>query len=103
MQKNALLVATLFVFAMSLAGCSLIPVYKPDIQQGNVFSPEMVARLRPGMTETQVHFIMGTPVLVNTFNPHRWDYVYTFKTRSKPQVLKHVTVTFFNGRVTGVR
>src|SRR5690606_5183146 len=37
--------------------------YRPDIQQGNFVSREMVSQLKPGMTPDQVRFVLGTPLL----------------------------------------
>ena len=50
--------------------------YRMDIQQGNVVTQEMVAKLKPGMTRQQVRFVMGTPPIADTFHQDRWDYVY---------------------------
>ncbi|BAU48995.1 membrane protein [Sulfurifustis variabilis] len=57
-----------------LAGC--IGVYKTDIQQGNVVTPDMVEKLKTGMTRSQVRFVLGTPLVTDTFHPDRWDYVF---------------------------
>ena len=62
-----------------LTGCSFPGVHKIDIQQGNVVNQEMVDQLRPGMTPRQVRFIMGTPLIVDTFNTQRWDYLYSIQ------------------------
>jgi outer membrane protein assembly factor BamE len=67
-----------------LTGCSMpkfsLPrLFKITIQQGNVLTQEMVDQLKPGMTHSQVAFIMGEPVLRNTFNENRWDYIYTIE------------------------
>jgi outer membrane protein assembly factor BamE len=35
-----------------------------------------VAKLKPGMTKSQVRFIMGTPLITDAFHSNRWDYVY---------------------------
>jgi outer membrane protein assembly factor BamE len=79
-----------------LSGCSLFHMYRPDIQQGNVITDDMVTQLKPGMTEEQVRYIMGTPVLQNTFDPNQWDYVYTFRHDSQPRKQQHVTLHFNN-------
>ncbi|MGH8620672.1 MAG: outer membrane protein assembly factor BamE [Burkholderiales bacterium] len=72
-----------FIFLVSLlvAGCSgrtLLAPYKIEIQQGNVVTQEMVARLQPGMTRSQVRFALGTPLVVDPFRADRWDYVYQY-------------------------
>lgn len=62
-----------------LAGCSFPGVHKIDIQQGNVVTQDMVDQLRPGMTTRQVRFIMGTPLITDTFHSNRWDYLYSIQ------------------------
>ena len=54
-------------------------VYKVNIEQGNIVTQEMVDQLKPGMTKRQVRFLMGTPMVHDTFNASRWDYVYSLK------------------------
>ena len=49
------------------------------VQQGNVITQEMIDKIKPGMTRKQVAFIMGEPVLRNTFNANRWDYVHSYQ------------------------
>ena len=49
------------------------------IQQGNIITQAMVDQLAPGITREQVAYIMGEPVLRNTFDDDRWDYVYTIE------------------------
>lgn len=70
------------LLASFLAGCKFpslkMPrIYKLSVQQGNVITQEMVDKLKPGMTRSQVAYIMGEPILRNTFNESRWDYIYT--------------------------
>ena len=81
MQK--LLISWVLGASLFVGGCSsfnnLPLVYKPDIQQGNIVDQEMVDSLRPGMSKTQVRFIMGSPALVDVFHLHRWDYVYSMQ------------------------
>ena len=60
-----------------LAACS--PIYKLDIQQGNLFSKSLVDSLKPGMTKRQVTLVMGSPSVVSPFQQSRWDYVSTIR------------------------
>lgn len=57
----------------------LIQPYRPDVQQGNVVTREMVEQLREGMSREQVRFLLGTPMLTSPFHADRWDYVYFLK------------------------
>ena len=63
--------------ALFCTGCALIGVHRVAIQQGNIITQAMVDQLKPGITREQVAYIMGEPVLRNTFDDDRWDYIYT--------------------------
>ncbi len=67
----------LLVSACSFPSLKIPRVFKITVQQGNVITQDMVDRLKPGMSRSQVAFVMGEPVLRNTFNPDRWDYIYS--------------------------
>ena len=72
------ILALLCVFLFT--GCSWIKfpsIHKVTVQQGNIVSQDMVDKLQIGMTKTQVQYILGTPLVVDTFDPSRWDYYYT--------------------------
>jgi len=104
-----LFVCVLSVGAISLSGCistdnlsdpvtdtlARTPLmYKPDIQQGNVITQEKINKLEPGMTRQQVQFLLGTPMLVDTFHRNRWDYVFTIKRGGKDIEKKRVSLYF---------
>ena len=79
--------------ALLLGACSLT-TYKMDIQQGNVVTQEMVSKLRPGMTRSQVKFVMGTPLVSDPFHTERWDYFYEFIKGGKPKDRSRLTLIF---------
>jgi len=66
-----ILLAGLTVFS---SGCR--SVYTVEVQQGNVITQEMVNKLKPGMSRSQVRFVLGTPLVTDAFHPDRWDYYY---------------------------
>jgi outer membrane protein assembly factor BamE len=70
-----LLVLSLLVTACSSSLPSIKP-YKMPIQQGNVVTSKMMMQLKPGMTKTQVRFVMGTPLITDSFHKDQWDYFY---------------------------
>jgi outer membrane protein assembly factor BamE len=74
----------------------LTGVYKIDIQQGNVVTQDMIDQLRPGMTRRQVRFIMGNPLLVDTFHADRWDYLYSLQPGGGQRQQERMSI-FFNG------
>ncbi|MGD8416095.1 MAG: outer membrane protein assembly factor BamE [Pseudomonadales bacterium] len=79
-----MLLLTAVFASLILSGCSLkrprLPrVHKLTVQQGNVINQDMIDKLKPGMTRSQVAFIMGEPVMRDSFNDDRWDYVYSIE------------------------
>ena len=82
-----------------LAGCGWPRVHKVVVQQGNVITQEMIDKLRPGMTRTQVAYIMGEPVVRNTFNDARWDYVYTLENPGRYEVSSSMSLYFENEKL----
>lgn len=95
----------LILTAALLSGCATVrnfefrnlgipPVHRVTIQQGNVLTQEMIDRLRPGMTRRQVQFVMGEPILGNTFQDDRWDYVYTIQVGAQERRQQRLTLYF---------
>jgi outer membrane protein assembly factor BamE len=78
------------IFAL-LSGC----VYRLPIQQGNHLDSEALGQVKPGMTRTQVRYLLGTPMVPGAFENDRWDYTYYLKLRrlQAPRQL-HATVYF---------
>ncbi|WP_018404150.1 outer membrane protein assembly factor BamE [Marinobacter gelidimuriae] len=74
MQKLIALILTLF-----LAGCAFPGVYKINVQQGNIVTNKELTALTEGMPRSQVHAVMGTPLMLNPVDTSREYYVYTFQ------------------------
>lgn len=68
--------------------------YRPDIQQGNFVSEEMLAQLKVGMTQDQVRFIFGTALLTDPFHANRWDYAFRLAKGSGEITTSRVIVFF---------
>jgi len=68
--------------------------YRPDIQQGNFVSQEMLGQLKLGQTRDQVKFILGTPLLTDAFHADRWDYPFYLARGSGELTTSRVTVYF---------
>jgi len=81
---------------MTIAGCSFHwpRVAHVPVQQGNVITQEMINKLKPGLTRRQVAYIMGEPVLRDTFNSSRWDYVHSFQVGNTVYQAVHVSLFF---------
>ncbi len=102
-----LFLALLLISSAFLTGCgSTVPIVKPfkmDIQQGNVVTSKMLLQLKPGMTKSQVKFIMGTPLIVDSFHSNRWDYFYQMRQAGKIKEQRRVILEFENELLTRVR
>jgi len=92
----------LLILSLSLAlitGCSswgFPGVYRINVEQGNIVTQEMVDQLKPGMSRRQVRYILGTPLVNDTFNQNRWDYTYIL--RNGRGIIEQSTLTvFFEG------
>lgn len=69
--------------------------YRPDIQQGNFVSEEMLAQLKVGMTRDQVRFIFGTALLADPFHANRWDYAFRMA-KGNGEITTSRVIVFFD-------
>jgi len=98
-MPSRFLLALIIVTAALLNGCSYLKypdLHKVTVQQGNIVNQEMVDQLRPGMTRSQVRYILGTPLLMDTFDQDRWDYYYSIKPPGRHEMRERITL-FFDG------
>ena len=87
-----------------LTGCQsrLLTVYKIDVQQGNAVEAEAVNKITLGMNKEQVRFVLGSPLIVDSFHPDRWDYVYLFTPGYGEEQRRQLTVIFDRGEVIDI-
>jgi outer membrane protein assembly factor BamE len=93
---------SLVILSFFLISCSfnnsvpefLPDVYKMDIQQGNEIDSEMLLQLKPGMTKSQVRFVLGTPLIQDSFHNQRWDYIYEMRRGGVLIETRHVILNF---------
>ena len=76
--------------------------YRPDIQQGNFISREMVTQLKEGMTREQVRFALGTPLLTDVFHNERWDYPFRMAKGNGEMTTSRVTLTFVDEKLARI-
>jgi outer membrane protein assembly factor BamE len=96
----------IILFVLLTACGSVVPTVKPfkmDIQQGNVVTSKMLLQLKPGMTKSQVKFIMGSPLIVDSFHKNRWDYFYQMRQAGKVVEQRRVILDFDKELLTKVR
>jgi outer membrane protein assembly factor BamE len=85
---------------IALLGLASGCLYRMPIQQGNVLNHDLVAQLEPGMTRSQVMFLLGSPMLPNGFDADRWDYYcYAKFGRSERPETRRLSVWFKDEKV----
>lgn len=92
-MRYVFILLTVFLTACGTALPTVKP-FKLDVQQGNVVNSKMLLQLRPGMTKSQVRFIMGTPLVQDSFHGNRWDYVYQMRESGKLKEQRRVILDF---------
>jgi len=96
--------------ASLLCACTTVPdllifpgVHKLSLQQGNIIDQEKLDQLEVGMSRAQAQFVMGTPLVADTFDLDRWDYLYEFKSPDGAVIRRTVTLHFREGILTQIR
>ena len=92
----------IFLFCLTLAlgsGC----VYQANLSQGNVIKQEDLEQVEVGMTQNQVRFLLGTPMVTDPFHASQWDYVYFLRIGRNPATAKRwVSIFFQDGVVSDI-
>ncbi len=88
------------LLTLGLAALCSSCVYRINIQQGNFLDQAAVNQVESGMTRSQVRYLLGTPMVADSFNKERWDYIYYLKKgRSGHVDMRRVTVYFDGEKV----
>ncbi|MGK0673673.1 MAG: outer membrane protein assembly factor BamE [Halothiobacillaceae bacterium] len=106
MHRARHLFALALPLALTACASSFMPdflqVYKMDIHQGNILDEDKVKRLRLGMSENEVRFLLGSPMLVDVFHQNRWDYVYYNKPGKDEPEQRRLTLFFEAGQLARI-
>ncbi|MGM0524942.1 MAG: outer membrane protein assembly factor BamE [Pseudomonadota bacterium] len=99
MKHRLLKVSAIATLVFGLSSCSTLNdlVYRIDIPQGNYLEQRDVEKLRVGMTQEQVAFILGRPVAENAFDNDRWTYVYEMNPNRGDIYRRELTLDFNQG------
>lgn len=103
MMSRAFNTLSVIIVVLALISCSNVRfpgVHRITIQQGNVITQQMIDKLKPGMTQSQVSFVLGNPVVDDALDADRWDYIYTIQVAGGDTIRKVLTVYFVEGRLS---
>ena len=93
----------LSIFSIVLGGCSSFKfpwAYYYTIRQGNFVDKEMFEQLEVGMSKKQVRFILGTPLVQDTFNLDEWHYLFAIRRDEKDILNYRLSVYFDEDKLT---
>jgi outer membrane protein assembly factor BamE len=93
--RAALMVLVLAGTAGLVTGC----VYRLDVQQGNLLDQTDIEAVLPGMTRSQVRYLLGTPVASDPFRNDRWDYMYYLKPGRSRRTTQRWLIVWFDGDI----
>ena len=80
-------------------GCSMPKIFQVVVNQGNLVDKEMLNKLEVGMTESQVKYVLGTPLITDTFHFNRWDYYTSVSQGTEIYAESKVTLYFHEGKL----
>lgn len=103
-KYQAMQIRVIFYLLITIFVASCGIHYKPDIQQGNVITKEMTDKLKIGMTQNQVRFVLGSPLITDPFHKQRWDYYYSYKdNNSNKTTVKRLIIHFKDGKLHEIK
>ncbi len=77
-------------------------IYRIDIPQGNFLDERDVKKLRIGMTKEQVTYVLGKPVVMDSFDHDTWYYFYEMKRGMRHRgedFEKHMVISFVDDKL----
>jgi outer membrane protein assembly factor BamE len=84
-------IALIAALAIMATGC----IFRIDIQQGNLLEESAVNQVEIGMTRSQVRFLLGTPMIADSFHQNRWDYTYYFQEGKSKEIEQRWLIVYF--------
>jgi len=93
LSRRRFALSLLLGFTVLLGAC----VYRVDVQQGNLLEDGDIDAVQIGMTRSQVRFLLGTPIIADTFHQERWDYIYYYRQGRQRKAERYWMIVYFDG------
>ena len=77
-------------------------IYRIDVPQGNYLDQKDVDKLRVQMSKEQVRYVLGNPVIKDSFDNNTWYYVYDMKrgmSKRGKDIRKELIIRFEAGKL----
>lgn len=104
-MRSKIFTAAAAALLLTTAGCSTFErvIYRPDINQGNYLVASDVSKIHTGMSQQQVAYTLGTPMMNDPFGSNVWFYVFRQQPTHEPVTQQTITLTFnSNGILTNI-
>lgn len=88
----------ILALALMVLGTSAC-IYRIDIQQGNLLEESAIEQAEVGMTKNQIVFLLGTPMVTDSFHEDRWDYTYYLRRGRSREIERRWLIVYFDGDV----
>lgn len=98
-------IASALFLTLSLSGCSFLYdtfVYQIDVTQGNYIEDQKIAQLELGMTQEQIIFILGSPMLIDQFDASKWYYIRYIKPGGEKIQQQQILLIFTDNVLTAI-
>ncbi|ASG67302.1 outer membrane protein assembly factor BamE [Francisella halioticida] len=76
-SKKLTKIIILATISFFIAGC--IEPYTAPVPQGKKILNKELLEIKPDMTKSEVIYILGSPDIIDTFNPNQFIYINTYK------------------------
>lgn len=87
------------IASIALSAC----VYRMDVPQGNRIETSLLDQLEIGMSRDQVEFLLGTPAIVDLYQPDQWHYIYYIKKGEDDSIEKRImNLNFVDGLLAAI-
>ena len=99
------IVSALFL-TLSLSGCTFLTdtfVYQIDVTQGNYINDEKIEQIETGMSQEQIIYILGSPMLIDQFDSSKWYYIRYIKPGGKKIQQQQVLLVFKNKTLVEIK
>ena len=83
----------------ALAACTY---FRLPILQGNIVDVKKAEQVQPGMSQAQVSELLGTPLVQDSFNEDRWDYVVYYRDPKAQELRRTLSIYFAEGKVSRI-
>ncbi len=92
--RSALVAVLLF-----LTACTY---FRLPILQGNIVDIKKAEQVQLGMSPAQVSELMGTPLVQDSFNADRWDYVVYYRDPKAKEIQRTLSIYFVEDKVSKI-